>query len=211
MIETLYNLIQHHNADISMCSFCYIGKDNVKQNSYTHSVEVTDKITAIKELLCDKKIRNFAWDKLYKRELFSDVRFPEGKNFEDIGTTIYLFDKINTLVRVDTPKYFYLRREDSISNTRNEKNISDFIYLLMSKYKFVSEKYKEAEAENDYNFIISMIFIYTSIKSNNLYLSELWDKCYKQLKCIVMKNNYNTMNMLSSEQKEKLDAIMNLD
>ena len=38
---------------------------------------------AMMALIKDKIIRNYVWEKLYKRELFNNLRFPVGKSFED--------------------------------------------------------------------------------------------------------------------------------
>ena len=45
--------------------------------------------------------------KVYKRSLFDDIRFPEGRLFEDEFTTYKLYYKCDKIVVVDTELYFY--------------------------------------------------------------------------------------------------------
>lgn len=42
-------------------------------------------------LVEDDIIRNFAWDKLYRRTLFYELRFPQGRYFEDIAVMYKVF------------------------------------------------------------------------------------------------------------------------
>jgi hypothetical protein len=50
--------------------------------------EVTiDQNEAIKRLIVENTIKPAIWDKIYRREMFNDVRFPEGYNYEEIRTT----------------------------------------------------------------------------------------------------------------------------
>ena len=41
---------------------------------------------ALVELLFGRRVSSQAWDKLYRADLFPDVRFPDGCVFEDIAT-----------------------------------------------------------------------------------------------------------------------------
>lgn len=59
-----------------------------------------------------------AYTKLYKRDLFSDIRYPKGKISEDMYTTYKLFDKANKIVYDSTPKYYYRQRKGSITNSK---------------------------------------------------------------------------------------------
>ena len=48
---------------------------------------------AVKELLFDRKIQNYVWNKLYKRKLFQGVYFPIGVIYEDISVMYDLIRK----------------------------------------------------------------------------------------------------------------------
>ena len=51
----------------------------------------------MKELFLDREIKNYSWNKLFKKELFEGVRFPEKLKYEDVDITYRLFEKINKL------------------------------------------------------------------------------------------------------------------
>ena len=174
MLETLHNLSTEHNADISIVSYYeyYNGKLIGVRDS--KKLEIFNKLDAMKELLMDTKIQSYAWNKLFKRNLFENLTFPKGKNFEDIATTLLLFEKSEKVVLLEEPKYYYLRRDNSIVGTRNAKTYLDYLDVIYGKYFYLKDKYPEIELYNAYNYCINMIWVYTIIVSFDI------DEAYKE-------------------------------
>ena len=56
-----------------------------------------------------------AWNKLYKRQLFDNVRFPEGRIHEDEFTSHRIISKTDSIAVVAEPLYHYRIREGSIT------------------------------------------------------------------------------------------------
>jgi len=82
----------------------------------------------------------YAWNKLFSRRLFdeSDVRFPEGKLFEDIPVTYSLMALANKIEKVQIPLYNYLRfRTGAITHSYSPRNLEMFDTLsdLVGFYK----------------------------------------------------------------------------
>ena len=67
-----------------------------------------------------------AWNKLYKKEFFDDVEFPDGQNFEDFATIYKVTFNMNCAVSLSQPKYHYIQRGNSIVRNRSLKNVRDF-------------------------------------------------------------------------------------
>lgn len=78
--------------------------------------------------------RNAAWNKLYKRELFDTIRYPEGRLFEDIATTYKLVYKAKRIVMLDTPLYYYRRREGSISFGKKYHMTREWYISIVQRY-----------------------------------------------------------------------------
>lgn len=119
MIETLYTLARNKKADIAVCGLKLIfdeEKGDV-QADITKAQTVT--IASEEERLQyffgkTQMIFTVAWNKLYKRELFQDIRYPKGKLHEDEFTTYKLMDKAERIAYTDAELYFYVQRKDSI-------------------------------------------------------------------------------------------------
>lgn len=93
MYEFLYHLLKANGADISICSH-YIEtavKTRVKHSSGQFSSFSREE--AIRTLVEDKRIRNYMWDKLYKRQLFAGIYFPVNRVLKILQFLIRYFIK----------------------------------------------------------------------------------------------------------------------
>lgn len=197
MFETLYNLIEENNADISIVSFYEMYKDKLIGVRDSGNLEILSKQEAMRELLVDTKIQSYAWNKLFRKELFSDLEFPTGKNFEDIATTLLLFEKCDKVVLLEKPKYYYLRRDDSIIGVRNSKTYTDYLEVIYDKYMYLKDKYPEIEVYNAYNYVINMIWVYTIIVTFGL------DEVYKEFE-----KQYDLFEKLVKEYEKEIFEML---
>lgn len=193
MFETLYNINKKYNSDISIVSFYEIYKDKVIGVRDSKKLQELTKIDAMKELLIDTNIQSYAWNKLFRRELFEGLEFPTNKNFEDIATTLLLFEKANKVVLLEKPKYYYVRRDDSIVGVRNYKTYKDYLDVIYDKYKYLDGKYEELDLYNAYNFVINMIWVYTIIVAFDL--EEVYDD---------FKNQYDLFESLINKYQNRI-------
>lgn len=60
---------------------------------------------------------NYAWGKLYRKSDFRALRYPEGKNFEDVFTTYQVFFSVEKIALADVGLYFYFRNCEGISHS----------------------------------------------------------------------------------------------
>lgn len=146
MIEYLYKNMIEYNADISVCNFKYFCNEEelmTLQNEYeSNDVEkVYSNIEALEILLDGKKsYGDYAWNKLYKINLFNNVKYPYMKKMEDIGTTYKLYYKSNKIVIGTSIKYFYFQRADSILGKNDIQIYKDGLELSIERYLFLKEK-----------------------------------------------------------------------
>lgn len=59
----------------------------------------------------------YAWNKLYRRELFDGVRFPVGKVFEDVATLPLLLQKARCIATIGEGLYYYCANPQGITAT----------------------------------------------------------------------------------------------
>lgn len=59
----------------------------------------------------------YAWNKIYKRELFDGTRFPKGKVFEDVATLPLLLQKAKSVTTTSSGLYYYCQNENGITAT----------------------------------------------------------------------------------------------
>ena len=148
MYEVLYNLLKQYNVDVSICNFYTVSQGKIAIKNADNGIKEYNRIEILKEILLDNDIQSYAWNKLYKRELFGEIKYPVGKKYEDIGTTFYLLEKCNKVVVTGKPEYYYINRQDSIVNNVTETKITDYIELIMQRYDYIEENIKELSNYN---------------------------------------------------------------
>ena len=66
---------------------------------------------------------SYAWNKIYRRELFDGVRFPKGKVFEDVYTLPRLLDNARRIATVDCGMYYYCYNGQGITATAQGRQL----------------------------------------------------------------------------------------
>jgi glycosyltransferase involved in cell wall biosynthesis len=116
-IEFLYKLLVENNADISQCGHYIVFSEPRQVNKYSdHGLVLFDKKQAI-ESLCYNGIYDVtAWNKLYKADLYHEIRFPEGRIYEDTAVSHLVAERAKKIAIQMIPKYFYIQRYNSTAN-----------------------------------------------------------------------------------------------
>lgn len=138
--ELPYRTAVDHGADLVMFGTHYYddGKEKEVRRVPRQEGEVS-KLTALK-MIFDADISSFAWNKLYARRLFEGVAYPEGKCYEDVGTTYRLILKADTIRYIDACLYNYnYRRPGSITATASDKKIRDWLELSLQREAELSQ------------------------------------------------------------------------
>lgn len=70
---------------------------------------------------------SYACNKIYRRELFNDVRFPIGRCFEDVFTLHRLLNRCNVVATTNVGLYIYEYNQNGITATANGKSLTDLL------------------------------------------------------------------------------------
>lgn len=88
-------------------------------------------------------IRNVMWNKLYRISCFNEIRFPDGRNYEDISTTWKLMQTLAEsdalVVEIPEALYHFRNRKNSISHTQYCSNIIDYWLASLENYEGLAE------------------------------------------------------------------------
>lgn len=122
------------------------------------------------------------WNRLFKKELFNELRFKNGKLHEDIifAGNLFEIDDLSTSL-VDTELYFYRQRENSIITSQTQRGVCSVDRIFAGDYLF------SKALKNDFNYIdeclkyafvypfsfIDKIYVYRNFKANREYIKEL--------------------------------------
>lgn len=113
-IELLLNVaIEKHSSVVISNYYKTFSNDFNFKKASINRIETVDSIIALEKVFCENS-RWEAWGTLYRSELFSEIRYPFGKIYEDISTMPKILLKSEIVSFVDTTVYYYFLRQDSI-------------------------------------------------------------------------------------------------
>ncbi len=210
MYEILLNLIKKYDADVSICNLYDVIDENECIRNKENGIREYSRLDILKEVLLDKNIQSYAWNKLYEKELFDEIKYPIGKKYEDIGTTFYVFEKCNKIVVTSEPEYYYLKRSDSLVNNVTESTVLDYTEIIIQRYLYTKENIKELKKYNNYYLAKTLITAHNDIELLGS-ISEKMQEKYKELYNLVyniMKNDREDIEELFNAEQKK--AIKNL-
>ena len=120
MIESLYDRIVGVKADMSVCQRFLIGESgDIKDDDKAlfEDYVVYGNKECVHDFMSSKGIDTVAWGKLYRTELFQDIRYPKGKYHEDVFITYRLVAKSNVIAVSGEKKYCHRIRNASITQS----------------------------------------------------------------------------------------------
>ena len=117
-IMNLYNAMQKHNCDVSVCSYITESEKRCSQprsrDSDSYNEVCYNHDSAVCELLAGGAVGGYVWNKLYRRELLEGVEFDGGiKILEDLLFNYNVFKNVKSAVFSDAKSYHYIQRGQS--------------------------------------------------------------------------------------------------
>ena len=142
---------------------------------------------ALENLLYQKNCTTSAWGKLYKKELFNNIRYPKGKICEDLPTTYKLFAKASKISIGTSKLYFYLQRQNSIIISNFKPERFDALEFAKEETQFIEKNYPSLRKAAANRELMEAIYILESMKPNCPYRHE------KQSAIRTVKDNRKTI------------------
>lgn len=137
MFEKMIDCTRESDADIVICG-------RVEQYDNHHFLkgfqnqEILNKEQALALLVEDDLVRSYLCDKLWKRELFEDIRFAQLKIFEDLDVMYQLFMKAERVICL--PDVFYHYEHHGTSLTAEPSLESRIVFFQISKKRYENLK-----------------------------------------------------------------------
>ncbi len=126
-----------NDADICMCYFKRFYNDVIPDDQSITAVSAQE-FTGdfVNQNLYDEKFdvnSVTVWNKLYRKNIWKDLRFPVNRLHEDEFVVHQVLDLSKSFRLVDESLYYYRVREGSITKVKNQKNILDSIEALRNR------------------------------------------------------------------------------
>lgn len=141
-IEILYRNLVENKADLSVGNYCYYFESSEMRPHGKRSLRalLTQK-DAIELIGRGRDFTGSAWGKLYRRELFDGIEYPEGKLCEDQFVIYKILMKCSRIYFDSRPLYCYFVRKDSIMNSQGADRVLDVIEAARENEAIIRERY----------------------------------------------------------------------
>lgn len=199
-VDRLYTLIKENDADISQCCFKQTSNDT-EVSSNGLEIDTYTNVEMIKNLYNQSYVTSVvAWNKMYKKKIFADVRFPHGKIHEDEGTTYKLFYNAAKVVTTTEDLYFYYMADNSITRSGFSLKKLDYLDVLKERMEF----YKANNLEQFYKLDVLRF-----ITSSCIFSGQVDEKgIKKELKRECRKKYYKEVLFEEYTLKQKIKCFL---
>ena len=207
MYEVLYKDIRNNNSDISMCEYDFIYDNNQIEEFNDEKYIINYSNYEALSLFYTSKYMFFvvAWNKLYKKEIFKDIRYPVGKINEDGFIAHKIIFNCKKITYNSEKLYHYYQSNNSITRSKfTIKNLDKLEYMSERITFFKNNGYEDLSLQAKSSFINEFFKLYFRAKSElNINKYKLYCK-----KIYFIKNINKFINEKSYSYKEKLLFIV---
>lgn len=204
-LESLLKALIDHNADIVMCELTRTEDDHVfcAKNVDTEAY-ILEKRNLLKDTYVENWTRNTVpWNKLYKRELFESVRFPEGKGYEDAYTTYRLLNKADIIIHINEALYLWTQNPDSYSSLKHNPTRLFFREeAIREQAEFYENKGMRDVADAAWAFYLKQLHFMDYQLRHDYEQNEETKQCEKKMYKL-LKNGYKRYHGLCKKEDQE--------
>lgn len=193
-ISVMYKLMIRTNSDMVTCGFQRTSGNRNKKNRNFDVYQEYFKEDAVKQLLY-QRISTSACGKLYKIDLWDDVRFSIGKLYEDVETLYFVFNKCEKVSITNRILYFYFLRNDSIVKQNFSIRKMDYVENCRNLLEDIKSDYPQFENAAISRLMWAEIHVLVHMDAPTEYLNEyrMLMSDIKRFRRIVIRDRENKM------------------
>lgn len=184
MVKILLDNLKNSGADISMSAFYWI-YDNEQIIPYKRYGDYTlyESDNKWEMLFTNETTMVVAWNKLYKTDIFDNIRYKVGVLHEDEEIIHKILDRANRICYTDSKLYYYVKRADSIVSAYSLKRFNDAENAFYNRMMFFDKKklnlYHKYTMNLYMHYILNHINMIPDNELNNKFRNKYRIKCLK--------------------------------
>ena len=170
-LERLYRAAVNHDCEMAVCNMIRIYDDGSTEPFYAPVSELTiwegqQRFETLKQ--------PSACNKLFRADLFRDIRFPKGKFYEDTFVYHILAHRANRIALTGHDGYYYLsRRESILGQPKYTDRYFDFVEAVYKRMAYLLEHQVAHYAEE------ACLSLYAAVSNGEKYIAKRDDNRLK--------------------------------
>lgn len=184
------------------------GSKQLKQKAYcTNKITKYGNVQAIGELLKKEIFSYGVNEKIYRKELFENIKFPYSRMSEDIPVTYALFKKCRYIVNIGQAKYCNYLRRDSSSNSDNFFLRMKYVYFMRDIYIDIQKEMPQYSWLAEAEYLRGVLYILREIKQCKQ--RQKYRRLEKRLRHFLRRMVFRVMLNCVLSYNEKKELIKN--
>jgi len=210
MFETLYNYAINHSSDIVVCDYRpveeeeFIDTEKLEQNNKVQSFNNKEALDQIYTAIPTPTFI-YPWNKLFKKEMFDDIRYEEGNLYDDETVAHKILFKSKKVTYVKTALYYYVQRKGSMVNSPFHIKKLGRVYALKEREVFFRTKKETELHQKALKHYMDTFFWYFYMAKTNL---KDVDNELRALKRTFDKSLIHLIRMKGISWKQKLICVV---
>ena len=145
-------------ADIAECGYVETGTDQASFGEDREEVHTYTRSEAMAEHIRDNVFRQLIWNKLYRREVIGDIRFPEGTKIDDEFFTYRVLGNAKQLIRSERICYAYRQQPDSVMHRMETLRALEGMEAKRQRLAYLKERMPALVPEGKLSLLISCMY-----------------------------------------------------
>lgn len=170
-VSELYGLIKKYDADIAACEYYNVDEYKTYPPCENVEIRICNNEDFLKICFSEMSISVVPWNKLYKRELYSEIRFPEDKMIcEDVMPMLLAGEQTKRAVVTSNKLYYYYTNPCSLTHESYNPKVENFVEVWTAIQKYCLDKFPNLYSVTIHRLILAHFYVL-----NKLTLTEKHD------------------------------------
>lgn len=157
MFEYLYGLLKQ-GAEIAECGHVDVFDDQTVFSCTDTAVRTYTVQEAMAEHIHDRIFRQLIWNKLYRREVIDDIRFPVDKKIDDEFFTYQVLGNAQNLIRSNKICYAYRQQEASVMHSMGSQKRLQAVEAKVQRHNYIEKSFPDLKALSLKNLWFTCIY-----------------------------------------------------
>lgn len=159
MFEFLHNQFSD-DIDIVECNYCITKDDNAvfDDNSDSYDLGFFSAEEAMRENINDRIFRQLIWNKMYRKSVIKNIRFPVGKKIDDEFWTYQVLGNARKLVYTGKILYAYRQQSNSVMHMLSVDNRMEALEARIQRHQYICREMPAIEEESLYSLWFTCIY-----------------------------------------------------
>lgn len=202
MYEKLISILENDSSiDIIECGYVTVGENEKIIFQQNNNDEILVRKFSVEEALVahinDTSFRQLIWNKVYRRKVLNEVRFPEIKGIDDEFWTYKALGNAESLGLISEQYYAYRQQNQSVMHTLDAKKRLRTLEAKTERHKYIRDKYPNLISNSAASVWLTALYcgqlVYLDKNISNKKEMTRW--IYANLrKCIDQDNCKNELN-----------------